>query len=102
MQSQKRPAGMFDKYLKDDSSSGHYVRYEEGDLSDEDLAETAEPIEEDESSEEWIPSKYEAMHHEMMHLMSAMHAIMGMFSEMMNSNKHKGKKTKKSEDDSEY
>ena len=102
MQSQKRPAGMFDKYLQDDSSSGQYQRYEEDTPDDEELTDEAEPIEEDESSEAWMPSKYEAMHHEMMHLMSAMHAIMGMFSEMMKSNTHKGKKPKKSEDDSEY
>ena len=83
MQSQKRPAGMFDKYLKDDSSSGHYVRYDEGDLSDEDLAETAEPIEdESEDKPDAMHAKHMAMMHEMFRMMSEM---IGMFSKMLKS-----------------
>ena len=89
MQSQKRPSGMFDKYLKDDSSSGHYVRYEEGDLSDEDLAETAEPVEDEpEEKPDGMHEKHMEMMHEMLHMMSAM---MGMFSKMLKSAPKKAK-----------
>ena len=85
MQSQKRPSGMFDRYLQDDSSSGHYRRYEPEDATDDDLTDEAEPMPVDEDESE--PKT--AMHAQHMKMMLTMIHLMqemtGMFSEMLKS-----------------
>ena len=98
MQSQKRPSGMFDRYLQDDSSSGHYERYGSED-ADDDLTDEAEPMPAKDDEAEPKPGMMHAKHMvmvgEMMHLLQEM---LGMFSEMLKS---APKKHKKPADESE-
>lgn len=104
MQSQRHPSGMFDKYLQDDSSSGHYQRYEsEDDDMGDDLTDEAESMpadgEESEPSEKPAPGMMHAKHMKMMlTMMEMMQEMVGMFSEMLKS---VPKGHKKPADDSE-
>ena len=108
MQSQKRPSGMFDRYLQDDSSSGHYERYESEDADyamGDDLTDEAEPMPVDEDESEPKVAKPGMMHAQHMKMMLTMIHLMqemtGMFSEMLKSTPKKHTKPDESEDATE-
>ena len=92
MQSQKRPSGMFDQYLQDDSSSGQYQRYEDGEPDDEELTDEAEPMEAEDAPEKDAPMPHAAMMKDIMQLLRAM---TGMLTALLKEQKHA-----KAEDDS--
>ena len=92
MQSQRHPSGMFDQYLQDDSSSGHYERYEPAESDHDDLTDEAEPMPADRDDE--VPAKapkqgmLPAQHMKMMlSMMEMMQEMVGMFSALLKSKK---------------
>ena len=104
MQSQRHPSGMFDQYLQDDSSSGHYERYEPAESDHDDLTDEAEPMPADQ--DDAVPAKapkqgmLPAQHMKMMlTMMQMMQEMAGMFSEMLKSAPKKHKPADESEDE---